>query len=172
MPPAVIDRGSRRRKARVGERAHGDAHERLFVTLFGVEHGGSADRAELEGEPGALVTDADVLGCGARDLVGCGKASQRRKHAARSTLTGEAVANTDAAWLTLNFNPQLAAGTSGGSRTHEAPRGISRADDDLLSTTSEAPRDAPASQAAPGARGTRHRRLAAVTGGAPGRRCR
>jgi hypothetical protein len=45
------------------------------------------------------------------------------KQTARPTLTGEAVANTNAEWFAMNFNTQLAAGTTGCSRTHRAPRG-------------------------------------------------
>lgn len=118
MSATVIDRILRWRKAWIGEGAHGDAHRRLFVTFFGVEHGCPADRAEPELELGSLVTNANVLSCGAKDLIGCGEAGQRCKDTARPTLTGEAVANADSEWFTLNFNTQLAAGTRGCSRTH------------------------------------------------------
>lgn len=88
------------------------------MTFFGVEHGCPADRAEPELEPGSLVTNAKVLSCGAKDLIGCGEAGQRCKDTARPTLTGEAVANADSEWFTLNLNTQLAAETRGCSRTH------------------------------------------------------
>jgi hypothetical protein len=123
MSAAVIDRSSRRREARVGKRSHGDAHGRPFVSLFGVEHGRPADRAEPERELGSLVTDANVLGRGAKDLVRGGEAGQRCKDTACSTLAGQAMADSDAAWLSLDFDAQLAAGTGGCSRTHSAPRG-------------------------------------------------
>jgi hypothetical protein len=79
MSATVIDRILRWRKAWVGEGAHGDTHRRLFVTFLGVEHGCSADRAEPELEPGSLVTNANVLRCGAIDLVRCREAGKRRK---------------------------------------------------------------------------------------------
>ena len=118
MSATVIDRILRWRKAWIGEGAHGDSHGGLFVTFFGVEHGCPADRAEPELEPGSLVTNAKVLSCGAKDLIGCGEAGQRCKDTARPTLTGEAVANADSEWFTLNLNTQLAAETRGCSRTH------------------------------------------------------
>jgi hypothetical protein len=90
----------------------------LVVTFFGVEHARPAHRAEPEPELGTLITDANVLGCGAKDLVWGGKRGQRRKDAAGPTLTGKAVANADAEGFTLNFNTQLAAATRGRSRTH------------------------------------------------------
>jgi hypothetical protein len=96
----------------------------LFVTFFGVEHGCPADRAESELEPGSLVADANVLGCGAENLIGSGEAGQRRENAACPTLTGEAVANANAEGFAINFNAQLAAGTRGCSRPHSAPRGM------------------------------------------------
>ena len=92
------------------------------MTFFGVEHGGPADRAEPGPEPGSLVTTANVLSYRAKDLIGCGEGGQRGKDTARPTLTGEAVANADSEWFTLNFNTQLSAGTRGCSRTHLAPR--------------------------------------------------
>ena len=118
MSATVVDGILRWREARVGEGAHGDTHRRLFLTFFGVEHGGPADRAEPEPEPGSLVTNANVLSCRARDLIRCGEGGQRGKDTARPTLTGEAVANPDAEWFTLNFDAQLAAGTGGRARTH------------------------------------------------------
>jgi hypothetical protein len=83
----------------------------LFVTFFRVKHSRPANRAEPKGELGSLVANANILGCGAKDLVGCGKAGQRREDTAGSTLTSEAVANADSEWFTLNFNTQLSAGT-------------------------------------------------------------
>jgi hypothetical protein len=88
------------------------------MTLFGVEHGRSADRAEPECESGALVTDANVLGGGAEDLVGSGETGESREDTARSTLAGKAVANAHAPGFALHFDAQLAAGTRGGSRMH------------------------------------------------------
>jgi len=118
MPAAVVDRNLRRRKARVGKRANGDAHGRVLVAFLGVEHGRSANRAEAEPESGALVAGADVLGCGAMDRVGRCEAGERRKHTTRLALTGEAMTNADFAWLAVNFDAQLAAGAGGGSGGH------------------------------------------------------
>jgi len=118
MPATVVDRILRRRKARVGEGSDSYANRRLFVTLFGVKHGCSADRTEPESEFGSLVTYANVLGGSANDLVGSGEAGERCKDAAGSTLTREAVTDSDAPWLTLDFDAQLAAGTRGCSSTH------------------------------------------------------
>jgi len=113
-----MDRILRWRKAWIGEGAHGDVHRRLFVTFFGVEHGRPANGAEPELELGSLVANANILGCGAKDFIGCGEAGKLCKETARPALTGEAVANADSEWFTRNFNPQLAAGTRGCSRTH------------------------------------------------------
>src|SRR5271166_23390 len=123
MSAAVIDRVSRWRKAWVGEGTHGDTRRRLFATLFGVEYRCPAHRAESELEPGSLVADPHVLGCGADNLIGSGEAGQRRENAAGPTLAGEAVANADAEGFAINFDAQLAAGTRGCSRTHSVPRG-------------------------------------------------
>jgi hypothetical protein len=105
-------------KAWVGEGAHGDTHRRFVVTFFGVEHGRPADRAEPEPEPGFAVANANVLSCGAEDLIGRGEGGQRGKHTARPTLTGKAVAHADAERLALNFDTQLTAGTRGCPGTH------------------------------------------------------
>jgi hypothetical protein len=126
MPAAVIDRSLRWRKAWVGEGPHGDTHRRLFLRFsailraedFGVEQICPADGAEPELELGSLVAKANILGCGAKDLVRCGKAGQRCKDTPRPTLTGEAMADADTEWVALNFNAQLSAGTRGCSRTH------------------------------------------------------
>jgi hypothetical protein len=118
MSATVIDRILRWRKAWIGEGAHGDTHRRLFVTFFGVEHGCPADRAEPELELGSLVTNANVLGRGAKDLIRCGETGERCEDTARPALTGEAVADADSEWFTPNFDTQLAAGTRGCSRTH------------------------------------------------------
>jgi hypothetical protein len=122
MSATVVDRIFRWRKAWVGEGAHGHAHRRLVVTVFGVEHGCPAHRAEPELELGSLVTDANVLSCGAKHLIRCAERGQRCEDTAGPTLTGEAVANADSKRFTLHFNTQLAAGTRGCSRTHCAPR--------------------------------------------------
>jgi hypothetical protein len=83
-----------------------------------MEDSGAANRAEPESEPRSPITDANVLGCGAKDLVWGGEAGQRRKDTAGSTLTGEAVTNADSKWFTLDFNAQLAARTRGCSFSH------------------------------------------------------
>ncbi len=114
MPAAVVDRNLRRRKARVGKRANGDAHGRVLVAFLGVEHGRSANRAEAEPESGALVAGADVLGCGAMDRVGAAKlASAANQLPSGADRRGNDRA--DFAWLAVNFDAQLAAGAGGGS---------------------------------------------------------
>ena len=104
MSATVIDRILRWRKARVGEGAHGDTYIRLFMTFLGMEQGRPTHRTEPKSELGSLVPDTHVLGCGARGLIGWREASQRRKHTARLTLAGEAVANADPARLSSNFD--------------------------------------------------------------------
>src|SRR5256885_5163591 len=106
MSAAVVDRDRGGGEARIGERADGDAHARVFATFLGVEHGRAADRAEPERESGPLIADANVLGGGPGHGVRRGEAGQRRKDTARSTLTGEAVADADAAWFALHFDAQ------------------------------------------------------------------
>jgi Na+-transporting NADH:ubiquinone oxidoreductase subunit NqrC len=118
MSAALIDRILRWRKTWVGERSYCHTHGRLLVTFLGVVNGRSADRAEPECELASLITDANVLGCCAKDLVGGGEAGQRRKDTAGSTLTGEAVTNAYSKWFTLDFNAQLSTETRRGSRTH------------------------------------------------------
>jgi len=95
---------------RVGKRADGDAHG-IVVTLFAVEDGGPADRAEPESELGAPISDSDVFGGSSEDFERSGEARQRCEDAAGSLLTGEAVANADSARFAFDFNAQLSAGT-------------------------------------------------------------
>jgi hypothetical protein len=104
MPPAVIDGIFGCGKVWVSEGAYGDAYRGLLVALFRMEHGRSADGAEPESELGALVTDSNVLGCSAVDLVGSPEGGQRCKDAAGSTLTSEAVANADPERCSLNLD--------------------------------------------------------------------
>ena len=128
MSATVIDRSSRWRKAWISEGTYGDTHRRLFTAFFGMEHCCPAHRAESELEPGSLVADSHVLGCGAEDLIGTSESGQRREHTTGPTLTGEAVANANTEGFPINFDAQLAAGTRGGSRTHSAPHGRLLAD--------------------------------------------
>ena len=111
MATAVVHRLLWRRKARVGESSDRHSDPRLLKALLGVEQGGSADGAEPEPElePGTLISGAHVLG-------GCTKDAERRAEAVQcgedtsgSALAGQAVTDTDASWLTLDFNAQLAA---------------------------------------------------------------
>jgi hypothetical protein len=125
MSAAVVDGVVGRRKAGIGEGADGDAHGRVLVAFFGVEQVGPADGAEAELESGAVVADADVLGCGADDLIGGGEGGERREDAAGPALAGNAVADADAERLALDLDAQLAAGTGRRSRTHYPPPGMS-----------------------------------------------
>src|SRR6185437_13984188 len=49
VPATLVDRILRRRKSRIGERAHGH-HHAVVVALLGVEYRAAADRAEAEAE--------------------------------------------------------------------------------------------------------------------------
>ena len=124
MSATVIDRSLRWRKAWVGEGTHGDTHRGLLVAFFSVEHRCSADRTESEPEPGSLVPDAHIFRCGAENPIGRGESGQRREHTAGPTLTGETVADANPEGFAKNFNAQLAAGTSGCSRSHSVPRAM------------------------------------------------
>jgi hypothetical protein len=72
----------------------------------------------MELELGSLVANANVLSCGARDLIRCSEAGERREDTPRPPLTGKAMTNADSQRFTLNFNSQLAAAARGCSRTH------------------------------------------------------
>ena len=87
VPAAVVDGNPGRRKMRIGKRPDGDA-DAIVVAFFGVEDGCSADRAEPEYEPGALVPDSDVFGGGSDNLERSGEAGQGRKDAAGPLLAG------------------------------------------------------------------------------------
>jgi len=115
MPAAVVDRNLRRRKVGIIERSHGDSHGPVLVAFLGVEHGRAADRAEAESEPRALVAGAHVLRRCAMDRVGRGEAGERREHAPRPPLAGEAMADADAQRLAVDLDTQLAARAGGGS---------------------------------------------------------
>src|SRR5262249_5754603 len=80
-------------------------------------------RAEPEPKLGPLVTNANIIGGAAEDLIGSSEARQRCKYTARAALTGEAVANSDSQRLTLNLNAQLTAATRGCSRRHRLSPG-------------------------------------------------
>jgi len=88
MSAAIIDRILRRRKAWVGKGAHGDAHRRLFLTLFGVENCCPADRAEPECELGSLIPDTNVFGGGTEDFERSGETGQCREDTAGPLLAG------------------------------------------------------------------------------------
>jgi hypothetical protein len=114
---AIVDRDPRRWEVRVGKRTYGDAHG-FFVSLFGVEDVGPADRAEPEPESGTLIADADVL-CGrAKDLERSSEACQRSEDTAGPLLTREAVAEANSPRSAFNLNAQLAAATRGCSGRH------------------------------------------------------
>jgi hypothetical protein len=106
MPATVVDGNCRQWKVWVGKRTHSDTDSAIFAN-FGVEDGSSTNRAEPEDELGTLVPDTDVFGGVPKDLEGGVEAGQCREHTAGSLLAGEAVADANASWLTLNSNPQL-----------------------------------------------------------------
>jgi len=109
VPTAVVDGNSRRWKAWVSKRAHGDAH-RLIVTIFGAEDGGPTNWAKPEYELGSLIPDTNVLGGGTEDFERSREAGQCCEDTAGPLLAGEAVANADASWFAFDLNAQLSAG--------------------------------------------------------------
>jgi len=117
VPTAVVDGNSRRWKARVSKRAHGDAH-RLIVTVFGVEDGSPTNWAEPEYELRPLIPDTDVFGGVAEDFERSREAGQCCEDTAGPSLAGEAVANANSPWLAFDLNAQLSAGTRGCSERH------------------------------------------------------
>jgi len=108
MLAAVVDGYTGRRKARVGERPHGDAH-RIVATFFGVEDRGPANRTEPEYEPRTPISDTDVLGGDAEDSERRGEARKRSEDAAGPPLACEAVAYTYTTRFAFDFNAQLSA---------------------------------------------------------------
>lgn len=106
VPPTVVDRNGRRRKVRVGKRTYGNA-DSAILAHFGVEDVSPTDRAKPEDELGSLVAGTDVFGGVAEDLEGCVKAGQCGEYTAGPLLTGKAVADAYASWLTRDSNPQL-----------------------------------------------------------------
>jgi hypothetical protein len=103
---AIVDRVTGCRKVGIGEGADGDANTFQFA-LLSVEEVCSADGTEAEPELSALITGADVL-CGlAEDPVWGRKACKCCEDTACSLLAGEAMADTDKAWLTFNFDTEL-----------------------------------------------------------------
>ena len=109
MPAAVVDRNFRCGKLRIGKRSDRDT-DGFVAADFGMEHGRAAHRAESEQELRTLIADAEIFRRLADHFEWRRKAGERREHAARATLTSEAVADADTARLTLDFNAQLAAG--------------------------------------------------------------
>ena len=118
MSATLIDRDLRLRKTRISEGTHGNTRRRLLETLFGVEHSCPAHRTESEPEPGALITDAHVLGCAAGNVIRSGEAGQRCENTAGPALAGEAVANANTERFAMNFDAQLATRTTRCSRPH------------------------------------------------------
>jgi hypothetical protein len=103
MPAAVIDRNSGRRKIRVRECSHGDAHS-VRIAIFRMKQRGPAHRTEPEDEPRALITDASVLGRLTLNLVWSGESGERGKDAACSALARKAVADANTQRLTCHFD--------------------------------------------------------------------
>lgn len=118
MTATVIHRVLRWWKTRISKRANRNRYPLVFVPLLGVEHGGSADRAEPEPELGSLISGAHVLRRVAGDFVRRQEASQRCEHTSRAALAGQAVAHTNALRLALNFNAQLTTAAGSGSCIH------------------------------------------------------
>ena len=117
MPAAVVDRRLRRRKARVRERTHRDAHKPGFA-LLRVEEIRAAHRTKPEDEARALIAGAHVFGRRACNLVGSGETGQCSEDAASSPLASEAMTNADTARLALNLNAQLPTRTDSTSLEH------------------------------------------------------
>jgi hypothetical protein len=86
--------------------------------LLGVKEVCSADGTEAEPELGALITGADVLSGLAEDPVWARKTCKCCEDAARPLLAGEAVADTDEAWITFNFDAELPTVTRSCSGRH------------------------------------------------------
>jgi len=80
------------------------------MPLFGVEHRGAADRTEAKPESRTLIAGTYVFRGRARDVERRRETRERREHAAGAPLAGEAMADANAARLTVHFNAQLAAG--------------------------------------------------------------
>jgi hypothetical protein len=99
----VIDGNLWRRKIRVRECSHGNAHSPR-IAIFRVKQRGPANGTEPEDEPGTLIANACVLGRLTMDLVWCGKTGKRGEDAARSALARKAVADADTSRLTFYFD--------------------------------------------------------------------
>jgi hypothetical protein len=72
-----------------------------------------------------VIANTNIFRGMAGDLIGRRETRQHREHAARTTLTSEAMTYADSERPAWYLNSQLAAATSGNSRRHEAPRRMS-----------------------------------------------
>src|SRR5262245_59651110 len=117
MSAAIVDRAPGCRKVGIGECADGDADTSRFA-LLGVEEVCSADRTEAKPELCALITGANVLRGLAEDPVGARKTCKCCEDAARSLLAGKAMADTDEARFTFNFDTELPTVTRSCSGRH------------------------------------------------------
>ena len=129
MSAALVYGKSRRWKAGVSKRAHGDAH-RLISTVFGVEDGGSTNWAKPEYESCSLIPDTDVFGGGTEDFEWSSEAGQGCEDTAGPLLTREAVANANSTRFAFDLNAQLPAGARGCSgHRHRSLRWLFAIDD-------------------------------------------
>lgn len=96
VPAAVIHRDRRRRKARIGEGADGNA-DRILHAFFGMKQRRSADRTESEDKARALIASTHIFRGGTGHRVGRGETRERREHASGPSLASQAVAEADAA---------------------------------------------------------------------------
>jgi len=117
VPATVVDRVWGRWKVGIGECTDGDADAAQFA-LLGVEEVCSADGTEAKPELGALITGSDVLRGLAEDPVGARKTCKCCEDAARSLLAGKAMADTDEARFTFNFDTELPTVTRSCSGRH------------------------------------------------------
>jgi len=106
---ALVERYGWWRKARVREGT--DGYGNYGIAAFGrVVDGRATVGTEAKRELGAFISDSNVLSCRARDLEARSvETSLLTEYATRSLLTGQAVADRNAQWLTLQLRLKLAA---------------------------------------------------------------
>ena len=125
MPAAIVHRHLWGWKAWIGERADGNTDGRLLSAFFRMEQICPTDRTKAELEARPVIANTNIFRGMAGDLIGRRETRQHREHAARTTLTSEAMTYADSERPAWYLNSQLAAATSGNSRRHEAPRRMS-----------------------------------------------
>ncbi len=105
---AIVHRDGRRWKSCFRKTSNSDAYRIVLADLC-MEQVGTAYGTKPEDELRALIAGADIFGRLATYRIGRSKTCQRREHAARPALAGEAMTDAYTARFTLYLDTQLPA---------------------------------------------------------------